>query len=684
MNHTRSIATFLVCGMLAAAGRAGEWPVKRRYRRALTGAPQADTVAFRFQGGGHLSPNARDVVVADGEGTLLPHRILHTQRTGGTWVAYRGTQAKGRVHVYYGGTRPIRAPAGTWRPRLSLMLRTMPLPAGAFESSKPIASAAEGSGIHGMGFVDMINLGHNPYGPDDAFASAFTGYLEIKKPGRYHIFTVSDDASFVFLDGKPLCAWPGKHEVWQGRHGKYGRTVTLKKGTYRLDYYHAEDKDTSIMALGWTPPWFAGEKKGKTVKVELVPKDAFLHTPIARVEAPERYGDEPLAALRWSQTDQLLSPNHQYTRIEFRSECRKVPEGGKALWSFGDGTTATGTDALDHVFVGTGPFTCAIRVVDKDKKVLDEYRTLVRPETPMKNLTYEDENPLGDYIRAVAGYTCTSVDDDTMKALWDLVDITEDVQLIRPFCEAMVKQFGLKGIGWKAGDRLALALTVKNPKEADELYAKLAPRAPTTLDAARCRVERVELVLHRLKDLDRAMAMAKALHTQGRGMESRLGAVKMGDVHRARGEFKEAEALYRAAAKVAYGATDRRLVAMRQGGYIETAETYIRDGFLRAARELLVQWEARYPDGKLGGDLILMTAKYFEKLGDPQRALDELTTLTKINPLSPYLPEVELRMARAHARLGNKAKADELYEKVMYEYPRSREAMQAQRERYGR
>jgi TolA-binding protein len=248
----------------------------------------------------------------------------------------------------------------------------------------------------------------------------------------------------------------------------------------------------------------------------------------------------------------------------------------------------------------------------------------------------------------------------------------------------MVKQFGLKGVGWEAGDRLALALTVKDPTRAEALYARLASGAPTSLDAARCRVERIELVLHRLKDPGRAMAMAKSLRSQGTGMEPRLGVVKMGDVHRARGEFKEAEALYRAAAKVAYGATDRRLVAMRQGGYIETADTYIRDGFLRAARELLIKWEARYPDGKLGGDLVLMTAKYFEKLGDPQRALDELTTFAKINPLSPYLPEVELRMARAHARLGNRAEASRLYDKVISEYPRSREADQARRERYER
>jgi tetratricopeptide (TPR) repeat protein len=684
-----ALVAVLAAGMMAQAQAGQKWLANREYRRPVLGGGDADTVAVSFQGGGHLADGARDVLVVDTSRHVLPSKVLHTRRGHQTWLAYQGSAAKGRVFLYYGPTRSSaearsqlqRGGRADWQPRLSLMLKTMPLPPGAFDSSRPIAAMARTDRIYGMGFVDKVHLGHNPYGPDDKFATAITGFLQIQKPGRYHIFTVSDDASFVLLDGRPLCSWPGKHD-FGGRFGEHGRTIELKKRVYRIEYYHAEDTDTQVLCLGWTPPWDLGKKKGKTVKVELVPTDAFLHTPVGKAGEPARRDAAPLAAFHWNQRDQLLTEERQYTRVAFHPQCENVPQDATVEWRFGDGVVAQGNQPRDHIYVGDGPFTCTIRVVSAQKKPLDEFQAVVRIETPMENLTLGDEQPLAEYIDAITRYRCARVSDETMRALWELVDISENVKAIQDFCTAMVRQFGLEGVGWHAGDRLALALSIAEPEKAEKLYANLAARAPERFDAARCRIERIEVILHKLEDTERALGLAETLRDRSSGWQARLGAVKVGDVYRARGEFEKAEAIYRKAAKIAYGATDRRLVAMRQGGYLETANTYIRDGFLRATREILIKWEAQYPDGKLGGDLILMTAKYFEKLGDPQRALDELATLTQINPLTPYLPEVELRMARAHARLGNKAKANELYEKVIYEYPQSRAAREAQKERY--
>ena len=671
----------LVCATILAlclSARAASWGAKREYRRRIEGASNANTVAFSFQGGGHLRSGGRSVLVVDAGGKVLPSRVVGHRRGGATWVAYQGSKARGQTWVYYGGSTAGGAPSGGWRPNLSLLLRTFPVPAGAFESHKPIAAASRGPDGYGMGFVNDINLGHNPYGPNDRFAAHVSGYLKIAKPGKYRIFTLSADASFVLLDGKPLCSWPGRHGHGGGRQGRYGADVTLKKNIYRLDYYYAEDKGEQVMSLGWTPPWPLSGKR----KVELVPASAYLHTHVARVAEPERRDNAPLAAFHWRQVDQLLTEQHQYTRVRLTSQCRRLPKDAKAQWACGDGAVDKGTHNRDHIYVGDGPFTCALRLADPKGKTLDQYRSVIRPNVPMKNLTVLNEPQLRDYIDAIARADCRDATKATMTALWELVDIREDVRSIKPFCAQMVDKFGLSGLGWRAGDRLALAVSLTEPARAAALYAKLAAKAPTKFDAARMRIERIELVLHKLKDTDRAMALAKTLRASSTGWEARLGLVKIGDVHRANGDFAKAEAAYRAAAKVAYGATDRRLVAMRQGGYLETAETYIRDKFLRAARELLIRWEAHYPDGKLGGDLPLMTAKYFENLGAHQRALAELRTLTQMNPLSPYLPEIELRMARAHARLGDRAKANELYDKVMDEYPKSDAAQQARRERY--
>jgi tetratricopeptide (TPR) repeat protein len=193
-------------------------------------------------------------------------------------------------------------------------------------------------------------------------------------------------------------------------------------------------------------------------------------------------------------------------------------------------------------------------------------------------------------------------------------------------------------------------------------------------------MERLELILHKLKDPERAMAVVQAVRATRSGPEDRIAAVKLGDIHRAKGEFEEAEKAYRAAQRITYAEMDRRVIAVRQGGYLETAASHIKKGYLRAAREALVMWEIEHPIGKLSGDLILMTAKYFDKLGEPERALAELEAITKLNPLTPYLPEVELLMARAYRNLGDYAKARQLFDKVMREYPNSRAADQARLE----
>ena len=650
--------------------QAGEWKVQREYRRVVDGGGNAETVAFRFCDGGHAQPDGEDVIVVDADGNILPSRVLFSKRGGDTWVAYQGSKAKGQVAVYYGGGGSGGS-GGRWQPQLSLMLTTVPLPNAALATYKPIAAAAESGRVYGVGFVPNIWQTPNPYGPQDNFASAFVGHLNIDKPGKYHVFTCSDEASFVLIDGKEVCSWPGRHKVGGGK-GEHGGDVELTKGQHKIEYYHAEVDGEQFMALGWTTPG--------SDKYEVVPQSAFVHTPIATAGALERRGGGPLAACEWQQVDQLLHEDNQYTRFRFNSQCKGVPPKAKVEWDYGDGVKID-RDGY-HVYVGDGPFGCQVRITDETGKLLNQYQTIVRIEPPMKNLTILDTAQVREYVDAVMKYDFSKVPPEAMSALWELAETQEDADFIRPFTEAYVARFGHSGGAWPVADRLAAAYSLKEPQKAVELYAKLASAAPSKLDAARARMEQIELILHKLKDPKRALAVATGIRDLHSGLEARVAAVKVGDVYRDEGDLEKAEDAYRAVQKASLEHMDRREVAVREGGYMESVSSHIDHGHLRAAREMLVQWEADYPTGKLSGDLILMTAKYFEALGDHQRALDELTTLTKINPLTPFLPEVELRMARAYAKLGNAAKARELRDKVIREYPNSRAAKDAQSGNY--
>ena len=652
----------------------GEWKVPREYRRAVTGGGQADSVAFAFCDGGHLASGSP--LVADERDAVLPFRVLSARRGGESWIAYNASKAKGAVHVYYGGKTegpPLTTiPAGNWEPKLSLLLYTMPCPGGALESHRPIQTALRSGNFHGVGFVESIFHGVNPFGPDGLFASYYVGYLNIAKPGRYRIYTASGEASFVFLDGKPLCEWPGHHDAGHGRQGQHGADTQLNKGEYKIEYYHAKTQGETCMMLGWTPP---GEEGWK-----VIPASAWLHTPVARAGAPERRGGAPLAAFDWQQEDQLLHDRHQFTRVTFHTRCRNVPDKAKVVWDYGDGSTATG-EGREHVYVGDGPFTAVARIVGPDGKALDAYGAAIAPVPALKNFTILDKDAVSRYAAIAVATDCSKLAASAMDALWELVETEEDAEHIQAFVDTYANRFGVKGaVGWHAGDRLALAVSVKDPERALKVYAALVPEAPSKLAAARVQMERIELVLHKLKKPDAALELARAIIRSRSGLEERIAAVKIGDVYRAQGDFAKAEGAYRDAQKITYAETDRRAIAVRQGGYLETVWSHIENGALRAAREGLVMWEIEYPSGKLSGDLILMTARYFDRLGEPDRALAELEALVKLNPLTPYLPDATLLMARAHRKLGHAAKARELIEKVMTEFPKSRAAQQAIRE----
>ncbi|MBM4032788.1 MAG: tetratricopeptide repeat protein [Planctomycetes bacterium] len=693
-------ALLLLPFAFSLSSSAGEWKVPREYRRHLTGGGEADTVAFSFCDGGHAASGTP--LVADETQTVLPFRVLHARRGGDTWLAYNASKAKGAVYVYYGGKTegpPLASvPAGNWEPKLSLLLYTMKCPGGALESERPIRTAVQAGGdIYGMDFVQQIFHGANPFGPDGLFASYYVGYLRIEKPGRYRIFTASSEASFVFMDGQPLCQWPGHHDAGGGRNGQHGADKHLAKGEYKIEYFHAKTEGETCMMLGWTPPGAQGW--------HVIPESVWLHTPVARAEAPERRGNAPLAAFAWDQADQLLldrkseirnpkseikSPKEapkaeptdveQFTRVTFHTRCRNVPEKARVVWDYGDGAAGVG-DGKEHVYVGDGPFPAVARIVAADGKVLDSYGALVAPAPALKNFTILDKDAVRRYAELIAGTDCAKVPERTMEALWELVETEEDAEKIKAFTETFANRFGVKGrAGWEAADRLALAVSIKEPERALRIYASLVPEAPSKLDAARVQLERIELVLHKLKKPEAALGLAQAIIRSRSGLEERIAAVKLGDVYRAQGDFEKAEEAYRNAQRVTYAEMDRRTIAVRQGGYLETVWSHIENGALRAARDGLVMWEVEHPIGKLSGDLILMTAKYFDRLGEPDRALAELETLVKLNPLTPYLPDVELLMARAHRKLGNAIKARELIEKVLREYPKSRAAQQATKE----
>jgi len=661
--------------LLASPASSENWNVPREYRRPIKAKSREDTVVFRFRSGGHVLPGGRDVIVVDEEGHVVPSEVLFAKSYGDVWVAYQARAAKGAARVYYGAKRPKKSSSRKWKPKLSLMLVTVPLPEGALDSYAPIASATDRmTRAYGLGFVSNVFHGFNAFGPDDNYASKYSGYLKIPKDGKYRIFTFSDEASYVLVDGKTVCAWPGRHGPHGGSRGQHGANIDLKKGEHRIEYYHAEVSGSQSTGLGWVLP---GSRR-----YSLIPASAFVHTPVDQVGPPERRDNGPLAGFEWQQVDQILHDKYQYTRFRFTNQSQNVPEKARIVWDYGDGRKLSGLGG-DHIYVTDGPFKCEAKIVDERGRTLDQFQALVRIEPPMRNLTIRNTRQVNEYLKTIATYDdLNERPRKELDAYWALAEPQESPGLIRPVTEPYVTRFGHKGDLWPAADRLAQAYSFKEPEKAAELYGKLAAAAPTKKDAARVRAEQLDVLINKLKKHEEAMETIKTMQRSRDELTSQLAGAKLGDIFRSQGDLKQAAEAYREAQEKAYKDMDPREIAVREGAYLEAVNGHLRTGHLSAARNVLLQWEADFPTGKLRGDLILMSARYFQLIGDHQRALDELTMLTKINPLSPYLPEIEFRMARAYAALGNKAKARELRERVIREYPKSRAAEDAKKARF--
>src|SRR5262249_2398623 len=143
---------------------------------------------------------------------------------------------KQRFFVYFGNPQAPKAaeqvqinaapgsgpPTGSWVPRHGFVLETMERPEGdnprsVEEMAKLIAGSKR---KHGAAYQRRVADGYNRFGPSDYYVSCYRGWINIPAAGKYGFCTASNEASFSFLDGKPLVHWPGRHTAERGLFGE--------------------------------------------------------------------------------------------------------------------------------------------------------------------------------------------------------------------------------------------------------------------------------------------------------------------------------------------------------------------------------------------------------------------------------------------------------------------------------
>ena len=123
-------------------------------------------------------------------------------------------------------------------------------------------------------------IAYNPFGPQSNYISVYQGTVNCPKPGRWGFATVSDDASFLLVDGELVAEWPGRnHDIQRGRRGQMGGERDLRGGRHAFEYVGFAFDGPKRMEAAWLPP---GQERW-----EVIPPVAFPAVGLAEVARTE-------------------------------------------------------------------------------------------------------------------------------------------------------------------------------------------------------------------------------------------------------------------------------------------------------------------------------------------------------------------------------------------------------------
>ena len=320
---------------------------------------------------GDAKPNGDDLRVVDASGKPVPFQVLHVAADRDALIAFRATDPAGRYFIYFKNPQAQVAPeriqvdpkpgAGppkaAWTPRFGVAYQTLRRPEGpnpktVEEMAGLLAASTESLGAR---VQPRVADGYNPFGPSDNYLSIYRGWIRIPKSGTYQFCTVSNEASFSFLDGKPLVAWPGRHTIERGARGEIHAAVELSVGLHYLEYYHEEVTLQQMAYLGWRLSADAGA-------FAPIPESVFPAPHAAQVSAYEtprgpllRFAPKISGSI-WPEG----RSDGQYTLVKFSPDQSWPKSAGARLsWTFGDGAT-TAAENPDHIYLATGRYQVAL------------------------------------------------------------------------------------------------------------------------------------------------------------------------------------------------------------------------------------------------------------------------------------------------------------------------------------
>lgn len=657
-----------------------------------------DTAAVRVLVQGLCQAGGEDFRLLNAHGEPVPFAVMFLDAARYAIVAFRASDAGESWYLYYGNPRAVRAaeqvvldptpgsgpPQGAWIPKPGLLLTTVARPHADRKPGQPArddnptnvdelaAMLANSPGPHGARYQRRIADGYNPFGPSDYYISIYRGWIRIPADGEYAFCTASNEASFSFLDGKPLVHWPGRHTAERGMRGEKHATVKLTAGLHYIEYYHEEVLLQQMAFLGWRPP------DAPQGAFQGIPEELF---PMPRQAVVVRYERQDGPALRFEpQITASVWPESrhegQYTLVRLSvPEAATLPPDTVLEWQFGDGISALGRD-VEHVYLATGLYQVVLtaRPTAGDANRTDglQAEPLAQAAWPLdvyeiQHVTAEIAETSPAALAMLAkNYDISALDAVQLRELAHLLAEAGDWQQAQAACKGWLERFARQTPHWAAGmHRLAaecaLELGAADVGPIVEHY--LASLAVDTPLAERCEAyaRLIRLLGIDQNQPERAAELTKDLVStvQRLGLDDNTrrpysrAVAAMGDVCLWQGDADDARRWYREA-EAAWGRPlPPQVRAARLGAYPDSIRDYVARGELGAALDLLKGWEDRFATEKLHGQTFYWRGKIAALRTQHRSAVRWLTLAVRQGQGAAFESEARWLLADAYLQLGD-------------------------------
>lgn len=602
-------------------------------------------------GGGRT--DMRDVVLLGADGKEIPLDGIWRGNGKSLLMLAKSMPSEDAATLYFGGNSSQRMKS--WSASRSLLLETKRMPAGAKIASYSGWKDAwqKSKLVDGAAFVPLIFHGGNPFGVGDHFLSKYTGTIKTGDGGELKFYTLSDDVSYVMVDGRPVLKWEKDQPPPRDPREVPIAAARVKKGFASIEYCHAVVDAPAAMVLGW-------EQGGKLGNV---PPEAWLHPGKVKADAIESADGAPVPLADVAAESYLGYGGEWYVKIH-----ASVPDPGdgwQVEWLWPDGRTYQGSD-VRRLWMNVDPVTVIVRF-RKGKQGIEGRRVLtIPPDMPAASVNNADQ--LKGFLELFEKEDPAVLKEPARQAGFILASgFLPPAQAAR-WANAWLAVAKPAAGKWVDAITLAIRETAKTEPKAALARLNGLPADARAAMGREADLLELDIRVFGLND-PLVVGLVAKLEKGGDKELARMATIRLGDYDLLNGRTEDAARCFKSENKDA----DRKAPVIDRSHSL-AIEELLKTGHLDEARAKLNEWERQRSAAKIEGDQLLWRARVMFQAGDWGRALQDLETSLEVRPGSPEEIEVLFWQGRALYELGRKDEARKIWNALVKDYPKHERA----------